>query len=270
MDARDGRGARRRPLPRRLPAAGSRHDDRLRSIRISVADSGGSALEQTIIRAYPLAVPPPDTGGGGGGKGGAAIRACTTAVVAPYAQCMALISPASGFGAPARTTGYGPADLASAYNLPAGAGAGKTVAIVDAYDDPNAEADLAAYRAAYGLPPCTAANGCFRKVNQHGAAEPAARRRTPGWGQEISLDLDAVSATCPSCKILLVEADTPSIFDLGTAVNTAVALGADADLEQLRQPRRVRGRARSFEPLLQASRRRDHRLARATTATATG
>jgi hypothetical protein len=197
------------------------------SIRISVADSGGSALDQTIVRAYPLAVPPPDTGGGGGGKGGAAIRACATAVVAPYAQCMALISPASGFGAPARTTGYGPADLASAYNLPAGAGAGTTVAIVDAYDDPNAESDLAAYREANGLPPCTTENGCFRKVNQHGAAGPLPTP-DPGWGLEISLDLDAVSATCPSCKILLVEADTPSIFDLAPGVNAAVALGADA------------------------------------------
>jgi hypothetical protein len=196
------------------------------SIRISVADSGGSALEQTIVRAYPLAVPPADGGGGGGGRG-ASIRPCTTAVFAPYAQCMALLAPLSGLGTAERTAGYGPADLASAYRLPAGAGAGTTVAIVDAYDDPNAEADLAAYRAANGLPPCTTANGCFRKVNEHGEAGPLPMP-DPGWGLEISLDLDAVSATCPSCKILLVEADTPSIYDLAPGVNAAVALGADA------------------------------------------
>ncbi|HEY3543999.1 MAG TPA: S53 family peptidase [Gaiellaceae bacterium] len=197
------------------------------SIRIAVADSGGSALEQTIIRAYPLAVPPADDGGGGGGGRGAAIRPCTTAVVAPYAQCMALVSPASGLGTAVRTGGYGPADLASAYRLPAGAGAGTTVAIVDAYDDPNAEADLAAYREANGLPPCTTANGCFRKVNEHGLPGPLPLPDA-GWGLEISLDLDAVSATCPQCNILLVEADTPSIFDLAPGVNAAVALGANA------------------------------------------
>ena len=59
---------------------------------------------------------------------------------------------------------------------PAG-GAGETVAIVDAYDDPTAEADLATYRSQYGLPACTTANGCFRKVNQNGVHEPAARQR---------------------------------------------------------------------------------------------
>jgi subtilase family serine protease len=145
---------------------------------------------------------------------------------------MAMVSPDSGLGRPPPPPpkppqGYGPADIASAYKLPAGAGAGRTVAIVDAYDNPNAEADLAAYRAFHGLPPCTTANGCFRKVNQRGAEGPLPVP-DPGWGLEISLDLDAVSATCPSCKILLVEADSPSIFDLGPAVDTAVALGADA------------------------------------------
>ena len=197
------------------------------SFRIAATDAGGSRIEQTITRAVPLVVPPP-AGGGGGGKGGpAAIRACTTAVIAPYMQCMAMVKPSSGLGKPARTEGLGPADIASAYRLPAGTGAGRTVAIVDAYDNPNAEADLAAYRAAFGLPPCTTANGCFRKVNQRGAEGPLPAP-DPGWGLEISLDLDAVSATCPGCRILLVEADSSSVLDLGPAVDTAVALGADA------------------------------------------
>ncbi|MFE2249460.1 putative Ig domain-containing protein [Streptomyces lavendulae] len=121
-------------------------------------------------------------------------------------------------------SGYGPTDLRSAYALPASAGAGATVAIIDAYDDPNAESDLATYRSQYGLPPCTTANGCFRKVDQNGGtAYPTA---DSGWAGEISLDVDMVSAVCPSCHILLVEAAQPSMADLGAAVNRAVTMGA--------------------------------------------
>jgi N-acetylneuraminic acid mutarotase len=121
--------------------------------------------------------------------------------------------------------GYGPADLQAAYQLPsATAGSGATVAIVDAYDDPTAAADLAVYRQQYGLPPCTVANGCFRKIDQRGGTSYPVR--DSGWATEISLDLDMVSAICPRCHILLVEADTSSIADLGAAVNQAVAQGA--------------------------------------------
>lgn len=120
--------------------------------------------------------------------------------------------------------GYGPADLASAYKLPSTGGAGQTVALVDAGDDATAEADLAVYRATYGLPACTTANGCFSKVNQAGAAGPLPADF--GWGVEISLDLDMVSAACPDCHILLVEGDSPSFASLGASVNTAVSLGA--------------------------------------------
>ena len=123
-------------------------------------------------------------------------------------------------------SGYGPADLQSAYKLPSSTrGAGQTVAIVDAYNDPTAEADLAVYRSTYGLPACTTANGCFRKVNQSGQASPLPRTDT-GWAGEISLDVDMVSAICPNCNILLVEANNPNTGNLGTAVNTAVNLGA--------------------------------------------
>jgi len=123
--------------------------------------------------------------------------------------------------------GYGPADLQAAYSLPSPtAGAGETVAVIDAYDDPDAARDLSVYRAQYGLPPCTTTSGCFRKVDQTGA------RNYPdpdgGWAQEISLDLDMVSATCPRCHVLLVEADTASMANLGAAVDTAVRLGANA------------------------------------------
>jgi subtilase family serine protease len=123
--------------------------------------------------------------------------------------------------------GYGPTALRSAYSLPSTtAGSGETVAVIDGYDDPSAERDLGVYRTEFGLPPCTTANGCFRKLDQTGARHyPQA---DGGWGQEISLDLDMVSAVCPLCHVMLVEATTTSMANLGAAVDTAVRLGANA------------------------------------------
>lgn len=129
--------------------------------------------------------------------------------------------------APGNPSGYGPSDLQSAYKLPSStSGSGQTVAIVDAYDDVTAESDLGVYRSQYGLAPCTTANGCFKKVNQTGGSTPPTANAS--WGQEISLDLDMVSAICPNCHILLVEANSASYADLGTAVNEAASLGANA------------------------------------------
>ena len=133
-------------------------------------------------------------------------------------------------GRPHATTsyasGYAPADLASAYALPTSGGAGQTVAIVDAYDNPNAESDLGVYRSRFGLPACTTANGCFRKADQRGGnVYPGS---DVGWGQEIALDLDMVSAVCPGCHILLLEADSNSFADLAASVDRAAAMGATA------------------------------------------
>jgi hypothetical protein len=160
-----------------------------------------------------------------------------------HAACLAVIVPAStrrsssSAAQPALTPtspsfsgsgvggGYDPADLRSAYDLPSeSTGSGQTVAIVDAYDDPKAESDLAVYRARYGLPACTTANGCFRKVNQTGGTTyPTAE---PSWAVEISLDLDMVSAACPNCHILLVEASNSITTNLDAAEDEAVTLGA--------------------------------------------
>jgi subtilase family serine protease len=126
--------------------------------------------------------------------------------------------------------GYSPADLRSAYNLPStSGGSGQTVALVDALDDPNAEADLGVYRTEYGLGKCTTANGCFRKVDQTGGTNyptggSTGERRK--WIEEISLDLDMASAVCPNCHILLVEASTSEGSDLSAAEQEAAVLGA--------------------------------------------
>jgi subtilase family serine protease len=121
-------------------------------------------------------------------------------------------------------SGYGPSDLRGAYALTSSGSATQTIAIVDAFDDPNAESDLAVYRSTYGLPACTTANGCFRKVSQTGTTSYP--RGDGGWGQEISLDLDMASAICPNCHILLVEAKTNSFANLSAAVDEAAKLGA--------------------------------------------
>lgn len=128
---------------------------------------------------------------------------------------------AQGFYGP-----LGPAQLQQAYALPSkDAGKGQTVGIVDAYEDPTAESDLAAYRAQFKLPPCTTANGCFRKLNQQGKAAPLPLRDA-AWSGEISLDLDMVSAICPNCHIVLIEATSNSLRDLAKSVAAAHDAGA--------------------------------------------
>jgi subtilase family serine protease len=146
------------------------------------------------------------------------------AEVATDSQGRPLVTPAPA--------GYGPADLQSAYNV---AGVNppttQTVAIVDAYNDPTAVADISTYRNQFGLGGCVtvAVIGCtftngatINKVNQSGV-QGSYPRNNAGWAQEISLDLDMVSAVCPKCDILLVEASSASFGNLGTAVNYAAA-----------------------------------------------
>ena len=179
------------------------------------APSGPAAPDPTVTAAAPDA-------------------AVTRRLCAPPARpdrfschAMALV-PASGAArsnAP-KVQGHGPAQLRSAYQLPDRARArGTTVAVVVAYDLPTVEQDLKVYRAHFNLPACTSANGCFTKLDQRGG-----RRYPPpdpDWGAEAALDTQMVSASCPDCRILLVEADEPSHEDLGQAIDTAVKAGAD-------------------------------------------
>jgi hypothetical protein len=189
------------------------------------ADNAGAATSSGTSASSP-AVTGHGTAAAGPAVSGHAQHLCATPTAGAMA-CLALartdVAHHLGVTPDATPSGYGPTDLQSAYALPSG-GSGATVALVDAQDDPNAEADLATYRSQYGLPSCTTANGCFKKVNQTGGTSyPTA---DSGWAGEISLDLDMVSAVCPQCHILLVEATSASMTDLGTSVNTAVSLGA--------------------------------------------
>jgi hypothetical protein len=164
------------------------------------------------------------------------VRPACPAPARGQATCAALIgtrgagkatSRTAGAASPAATTpsGYAPANLQAAYGFQsASAGMRQTVAIVNAYDDPTAAADLSTYRSQYGLPPCTSANGCFTKTDENGGSSLPPSQ--PGWAFPAAEAMDMISAVCPNCHILLVEAASTGITDLGTAENTAVSLGA--------------------------------------------
>ena len=152
----------------------------------------------------------------------------------------------------------GPVQFAHAYSLPTSGSSSATIGIVDAYDNPNIESDLASFDSYYGLPACTTANGCFRKVNQTGGtAYPAT---DSGWGLEIALDVETAHEICQSCKILLVEASSPSFASLGAAENEAVKLGANV-ISNSWGGSEFSGEAR-LRHLLQPPRHRHHRVHR--------
>jgi hypothetical protein len=159
------------------------------------------------------------------------------------------IQPASAAGG---AFGLRPQDLHTAYQLPTTAASQQTVAIVDAYNDPNAEADLKVYDNEFLIPECTKGTGCFRQVNQKGeagnlpfpesqealtaseatCAEEASAtacqevEEAKGWAEEISLDIEVAHATCQNCRIVLVEAKSPEYKDLEAADNRAAQMGA--------------------------------------------
>jgi Subtilase family len=162
--------------------------------------------------------------GAGAANGNASYHAVCPGSPFDTARCHAQVV-TDARGNPLATTaptGYGPVQFQTAYALPSStAGWGQTIAIVDAFDDPNAEADLATYSSTYGLPSCTTANGCFRKVDQTGGTRYP--RADQGWALEISLDVQVAHAVCPNCKILLVEAKTNSFSNLIAAEDYATA-----------------------------------------------
>jgi hypothetical protein len=165
-------------------------------------------------------------------------QACSTPSQPGEMACMALISSTVRGGgdradaSPPAGSSYGPAQLQDAYDLASAASKpadGETVAIVDAYNDPSASADLAAYRSAYGLPACDQSSKCLTIENEHGGTTDLPKKDTSGgWELEESLDLEMVSAICPNCSIRLVEANSASISALATAERTATRSGAEA------------------------------------------
>jgi len=121
--------------------------------------------------------------------------------------------------------GLTPEDLATAYDLKTTGGSGQTVGIVDAYNDPNINADLRTFDSHYALPACSTSNSCLRVVSETGTTSLPAND-TAGWSVEESLDVEAVHSVCSGCKIILVEAASNGNPDLGAAENEAVKLGA--------------------------------------------
>lgn len=185
------------------------------------------------IGAVPALSALPTLSTAGAGAGVSAYQVCP-APTPGTSECDALVRAAAAVAAVAPGTnppGYSPTQLRKAYSLPATTTGHPLVAIADAYGDSHGFSDLTAYRAQYGLPKMSdckshlTAKVCFQRVTQTGATSgyPANNK---GWDEEQSLDVDMVSAVCPQCSILLVESNTPSDTDLGTAVNEAVALGA--------------------------------------------
>jgi len=133
---------------------------------------------------------------------------------------------ADGAAEPDTPRPYTAADLQDAYRLPSALlGGRQTVAVVNAFDYPSAEQDLAVYREANGLPPCGEAFRCLRKVDQRGGTTYP--RADVGWASIAAIQLQMVTAACPNCQLLLVEADTNTFNDLAAAVDTAAGLGAD-------------------------------------------
>lgn len=127
--------------------------------------------------------------------------------------------------------GLGPAQLHAAYQTPTtAAGPAPTIAVITAYDDARIKADLDTYNATFGLPAfancsATVTTGCFQKVSQRGD-QWVPFWSNAGWSLETALDVETAHQTCQNCKLLLVEADSPSYLNLLTAVDTAVRLGA--------------------------------------------
>ncbi len=126
-------------------------------------------------------------------------------------------------------SGLDPSELATAYGINSilfgsitGDGAGQTIAIVDAYDDPKlvstsapnfGTSDLAEFDKAFGLPDPPS----FIKVNQHGTTSPlptvdpaGAGNPTGNWEVEEALDVEWAHAMAPEANIVLVECTSDS------------------------------------------------------------
>jgi subtilase family serine protease len=180
--------------------------------------AGAALIGLVALLSGMLVIAPADAGAGGRH----AVRVCTTPKKATVAACTAkvMVDQAGKVAATSKPPAAAatPAQLRAAYGL-TGLDATGTVAVIDADGYTNLESDLGVYRSQFGLPACTKANGCLRVIDQTGGTSLPAMN--VGWAGETALDVDAVSAICPSCKILVVQAKSASISNLGIAANTA-------------------------------------------------
>lgn len=231
-----------------------------RNVAMFGAIAGAVVLVITMIVAMPLAGAAPGNqfgrpgpGNGAGpfrtpfagpsqtvcGTAGAGFASCFVQVLQPGSTTQQVpqvngsapaASPNSAGGSPGATvatpSGLSPSTIDSVYgfSVATNGGAGKTIAIVDAYDDPGASSDLNAFSQQWGLPQCTTSNPCFTKVNQSGGASYPGGNSS--WDLEISLDIEWAHALAPASTILLVEANSNSFADLTAAEQYA---GAHAD-----------------------------------------
>lgn len=183
----------------------------------------GLTVASLVATGMVAAAPAADAAPGGGASALHAKRVCAASSAPTVASCLSKVMVDHKGAVPSSTTpaasALTPAQLRSAYNLGGTSSGGRTVAIVDAYGYDNLASDLATYRSYFGLPACTTGSGCLRIMDQNGGTNLP--RMDVGWAGEQALDVDAVSAICPDCKIIVVQAKSASIADLGTAVNTA-------------------------------------------------
>ncbi|MGC4110169.1 MAG: S53 family peptidase [Nocardioides sp.] len=211
----------------RQPAATKGHP--YLSLRVQASDSIGGKIREVVSHAYVLPHGSPKHHRTTPTKRHRTFhpgRLCRTSGKHGYSCFVKLDrrTRSAGRAAP-DPAGLGATDLRSAYDIGADSGTPDTVAVIDAFGYPHAEADMNAYRAQYGLPPCTTASGCFTKLNQDGDAghyPPA----DYDWGVETALDLQMISTACPTCHIVLVEANQPSDASFFASEQTAVDAGA--------------------------------------------
>jgi subtilase family serine protease len=163
----------------------------------------------------------------------AGLRAACPAVPSGQMRCFVLYRPqyavnrAIAEGHKTSPVGWGPKTLERAYRLPVNLGSHQTIAVSIAFHTPHLANYLKIYREHYGLPPCTTGSGCLRIVNQQGKASPTAPSGLDsGWDLEATLDVSMISAACPHCKILVVEANSNDDADLARTDDTAARLGA--------------------------------------------
>src|SRR5262249_14646906 len=157
---------------------------------------------------------------------------CGVSHSAKYAQCFArVVTDSKGrpmivrpqLGSPP----FGPADFHTGYNLPTTVTGKKTIAIIDAFSNPNVLADLNVFNAHFGLPAtkkCKKAKqtNCLAVLNQNGATSPLPPGNT-GWGLEIALDVQIARGICQNCRINLYETNDNSFTNLEAGVNKAAS-----------------------------------------------